>query len=240
MGLEPMTSPLPRECSTTELHQPSCFLRSSILCSSPRARTFAITTRNANKPRNRIGIHRTSTSRSAIPTYLVEYPCMCITAVESIVNHDSKPKTTKTPSAITILRLSAAGLSDRSLSPIAIAPGLNYVLSATYSLLLKNGAQGRIRTFVTRRVADLQSAAINHSATCALMLYQRTLPQPIAPVRSLARIRAKSLPELSMANTARLEQLAGTTNFYIPTHLHRPATAPNLLRPRKSGAGEGI
>jgi hypothetical protein len=22
MGLEPMTSPLPRECSTTELHQP--------------------------------------------------------------------------------------------------------------------------------------------------------------------------------------------------------------------------
>jgi hypothetical protein len=31
-----------------------------------------------------------------------------------------------------------------------------------------NGAQGRIRTSVTRRVADLQSAAINHSATCAL------------------------------------------------------------------------
>ena len=24
MGLEPMTSPLPRECSTTELHQPAC------------------------------------------------------------------------------------------------------------------------------------------------------------------------------------------------------------------------
>ena len=30
-----------------------------------------------------------------------------------------------------------------------------------------SGAQGRIRTSVTRRVADLQSAAINHSATCA-------------------------------------------------------------------------
>ncbi len=29
------------------------------------------------------------------------------------------------------------------------------------------GAQGRIRTSVTQRVADLQSAAINHSATCA-------------------------------------------------------------------------
>jgi hypothetical protein len=33
--------------------------------------------------------------------------------------------------------------------------------------LKTNGAQGRIRTSVTRRVADLQSAAINHSATCA-------------------------------------------------------------------------
>ena len=26
MGLEPMTSPLPRECSTTELHQPVLLL----------------------------------------------------------------------------------------------------------------------------------------------------------------------------------------------------------------------
>ncbi len=31
----------------------------------------------------------------------------------------------------------------------------------------KNGAQGRIRTFVATSAADLQSAAINHSATCA-------------------------------------------------------------------------
>jgi hypothetical protein len=30
-----------------------------------------------------------------------------------------------------------------------------------------NGAQGRIRTSVAHNAADLQSAAINHSATCA-------------------------------------------------------------------------
>ncbi len=39
MGLEPMTSPLPRECSTTELHQPSTktFLSSSYRERRPRA-----------------------------------------------------------------------------------------------------------------------------------------------------------------------------------------------------------
>jgi hypothetical protein len=127
MGLEPMTSPLPRECSTTELHQRSCSLRSSI-----RARMFAITTRNAKSPKNKIGSHRISTSRSAIPTYLDEYPCIWITAAGSIVNHDSNPKTTKTPSAIYMRRLSAAGLSDRSFSPIVIAPSLYYLLLTLY------------------------------------------------------------------------------------------------------------
>jgi hypothetical protein len=42
-----------------------------------------------------------------------------------------------------------------------------------------NGAQGRIRTSVTRRVADLQSAAINRSATCA-HLPQSSLTQTSA------------------------------------------------------------
>jgi hypothetical protein len=46
-----------------------------------------------------------------------------------------------------------------------------------------NGAQGRIRTSVTRRVADLQSAAINHSATCASYAcrLQTRIPSPFAP-----------------------------------------------------------
>ena len=63
MGLEPMTSPLPRECSTTELHQPSFDFRSS-----SRARMLAMTTRNAKSPRNKIGIHRSCTSRPSYDT----------------------------------------------------------------------------------------------------------------------------------------------------------------------------
>jgi hypothetical protein len=188
MGLEPMTSPLPRECSTTELHQRSCSLRSSI-----RARILAITTRNAKSPKNKIGSHRISTSRSAIPTYLDEYPCMWITAAGSIVNHDSNPKTTKTPSAINIRPRSAAGLSDRSIP---------------HSLQLKNGAQGRIRTFVAHNAADLQSAAINHSATCALCFsYRHPATHRFRQIARAFQYRTKSLariplPELSMANAA--------------------------------------
>ncbi len=166
---------------------------------------------------------------------------MWITAAGSIVNHDSKPKTTKTPRATNMRPRSAAGLSDRSLSLIH-SP-----------LDSKNGAQGRIRTSVTRRVADLQSAAINHSATCALMLYRLPIPQPIASCRSLARSNtARNLSreiicqELSMANAARLEQLAGTTNLLLPSTTAPSTAAPEIwswrrdLNPRppdyKSGA----
>ena len=225
MGLEPMTSPLPRECSTTELHQRSCSLRSSI-----RARMFAITTRNAKSPKNKIGSHRISTSRSAIPTYLDEYPCMWMTAAGSIVNHDSNPKTTKTPSARNIRPRSAAGLSDRSIP---------------HSLQLKNGAQGRIRTFVAHNAADLQSAAINHSATCALCYYYPLILQPLLcqplpatqprflQIARAFQYRTKSLarnplPELSMANAAR-----GNNWQVQPTSFS--STAPQI-----SGAGEGI
>ena len=195
MGLEPMTSPLPRECSTTELHQRSCSLFSSI-----RARMFAITTRNAKSPKNKIGNHRISTSRSAIPTYLDEYPCMWITAAGSIVNHDSNPKTTKTPSATNIRPRSAAGLSDRSIP---------------HSLQLKNGAQGRIRTFVAHNAADLQSAAINHSATCALCL--PTIPRnPSLPSdRSRVPIPHEISRAISSAGVVDGERCkAGTTGRY--------------------------
>ena len=75
MGLEPMTSPLPRECSTTELHQPGPFrptqnylrtesasfpvppsLRSSL---SYRERVAYNTTRNTNSPNSSSAIVRT-------------------------------------------------------------------------------------------------------------------------------------------------------------------------------------
>ena len=48
MGLEPMTSPLPRECSTTELHQP--YRKLPLLLYRERMRV--ITTRTAKKPSN--------------------------------------------------------------------------------------------------------------------------------------------------------------------------------------------
>ena len=53
--IELSTSPLPRECSTTELCQP---YRGSLV--SRRARMLASTTLNAKRPRNKIGNQRTS------------------------------------------------------------------------------------------------------------------------------------------------------------------------------------
>jgi hypothetical protein len=54
MGLEPMTSPLPRECSTTELHQPLERLYSRRLEMEPlplyRERKRRRSIRNAEKP----------------------------------------------------------------------------------------------------------------------------------------------------------------------------------------------
>jgi hypothetical protein len=73
---------------------------------------------------------------------------------------DSSPSTTR---EITIRPL-PAGLKStlhqpcKSSKPTPLLP--NYSTGSS-------GAQGRIRTSVTQRVADLQSAAINHSATCA-------------------------------------------------------------------------
>src|ERR1700761_5758163 len=61
MGLEPMTSPLPRECSTTELHQPLQHpLAASFPSSRPeteplplyRDRSLISTIRNAKNPSN--------------------------------------------------------------------------------------------------------------------------------------------------------------------------------------------
>ena len=47
MGLEPMTSPLPRECSTTELHQ---LLKTRLPLPSYRERSRTSITRKAKKP----------------------------------------------------------------------------------------------------------------------------------------------------------------------------------------------
>jgi hypothetical protein len=82
MGLEPMTSPLPRECSTTELHQ-------QLQPTSPsyRERRCPSTTRKAKKPSS------TQVSDRNLPG--------------SMVCQVSKPKTAITPSAIAIRPLRA-------------------------------------------------------------------------------------------------------------------------------------
>jgi hypothetical protein len=203
MGLEPMTSPLPRECSTTELHQPTF----GPFCSS-RARMFAITVRNANRPKINSGNHLTGNAR----------PAICNTAEPSIVNHDNRPKTTKTPSATAIRPLSAAGLSDAS------RPLIVNTLDVS-TLYCKTGAQGRIRTSVAHSAADLQSAAINHSATCASSTRCYPLLNPITAVCACTHDRT----ELWLANTARRENYE--------------QVQPNIFLScagKSSGAGEGI
>ena len=97
-----------------------------------------------------------------------------------------------------------------------------------------NGAQGRIRTSVTRRVADLQSAAINRSATCAL--HCPNIP-PASPSLAHADTRAMALTQRHPAQVVDGERCkAGTTGRYNQHQLRqlRPAA------PEKSGAGEGI
>ena len=110
MGLEPMTSPLPRECSTTELHQRSCCERFD----SNRARAFARSTRTAKSARISKGIHRTGTSRSGNDSKPLEYPCTCTTADASIVNHVRHARTSKRPSAKASRVVLAAGLARGS------------------------------------------------------------------------------------------------------------------------------
>ena len=58
MGLEPMTSPLPRECSTTELHQPVYRTPKQQFClklftlQSYRERKHPSVTRKAKNPKS--------------------------------------------------------------------------------------------------------------------------------------------------------------------------------------------
>ncbi len=84
-------------------------------------------------------------------------------------------------------------------------------LLAAHCLLPKTGAQGRIRTSVAHSAADLQSAAINHSATCASPLIATPYSaqeQPPALTRTIK-------PKLLLADTAR----RGRTSRYNQTSL---------------------
>ena len=78
-----------------------------------------------------------------------------------------------------------------------------------------NGAQGRIRTSVAHNAADLQSAAINHSATCAFLL---RLPQTLSLHHAeAARKRLRANISNWLVDTARRERHAVTTKLQNPS-----------------------
>ena len=127
MGLEPMTSPLPRECSTTELHQ-HCPTNPTILPRTQVSNHYAKCKKTKKHPSQRpdlTRLHRLPGEQTKQNKY---------------------PQRDKEPSAA----------------------GRTQIHKPLHSPTTENhGAQGRIRTSVRHRRADLQSAAINHSATCA-------------------------------------------------------------------------
>jgi hypothetical protein len=136
---------------------------------------------------------------------------------------DSSPRTTR---EITIRPL-PAGLKSTLHQPCKSSQPTPYY--QTTSTRKKCGAQGRIRTSVTQRVADLQSAAINHSATCAhpeIAPTHSTLPSPFKPhsrlTQSSPRIQAAGSKFLRSGGVPR----ARTTRRY--NQIQTPKTYRNF------------
>ena len=188
MGLEPMTSPLPRECSTTELHQPSYyFIADAAVSTRPALRKSPTTTTS---------------------------PAASCPAPSSARPAPQAPQAQPAP-------LPAAHSQREQNSSRPALP--NYYLLSTHCTS-KNGAQGRIRTFVATSAADLQSAAINHSATCA---HPACMPCNLqqSPAQSTAATSALGLPIQVCAGR---HCMAGTTSRYNQT-LQIPFTAGKKL-----------
>ncbi len=168
MGLEPMTSPLPRECSTTELHQP---LSRQPNCEPPHPLYRALS--------------RASTTLNAKNAISSQVSCWYLPAL--IVRHTRTARSASTPRATAIRPLlpGSISLASGQAQCLQITERPNQIPDPN-----NHGAQGRIRTSVTQCVADLQSAAINHSATCALPAL-RPATQQFTPTRA-ANLRLES------------------------------------------------
>ncbi len=201
MGLEPMTSPLPRECSTTELHQP--YRKLPLLLYRERAASTA----------NVSGPSRSSPQRTpATP--------------------NSAAETSLAPSSATPAQ--PAPPTQPALQPSVHCPREPYPFRTlakptTWNLQpynQKNGAQGRIRTSVAHNAADLQSAAINHSATCALTANYPVATHPNTAPKPCTKPLAQELTPCLYGERCKKGQPAGTTKLRV-------------LRV-KTGAGEGI
>ncbi len=141
--LELSTSPLPRECSTTELRQ-RISINLTRLSKSYRERIRPRRTRKAKNP------NKIRESERYLPA--------------SIVNQAALARTPMVASA-TSMRPVPAGWKSKTFTSLQLQSAELTSISELIQQI--RGAQGRIRTSVTRRVADLQSAAINRSATCA-------------------------------------------------------------------------
>jgi hypothetical protein len=170
MGLEPMTSPLPRECSTTELHQPACPAAIPQQRSNP-----SILSRTRPPEYNPEG-----KKREQYPGQRPELPRLHGLPRGQRQNCQHRHRDHQA---------SAAG--RRQIQALS-----NHVRTHNLHTTKRNGAQGRIRTSVAHSAADLQSAAINHSATCASCLHatldsqHRRIPLPANHARILRRARS--------------------------------------------------
>jgi hypothetical protein len=147
MGLEPMTSPLPRECSTTELHQP-------VTTNNPYYSTATLTARAHPRQYNPKREEPQQQPRHLLHLAWLHRPPH--QRGQQCQNHQRNNHPT-------------------------VARRVHLHTEPSKKRQRKSGAQGRIRTSVTRRVADLQSAAINRSATCALVSAVAT-PIPHSPL----------------------------------------------------------
>src|SRR6202021_2253493 len=102
-------------------------------------------------------------------------------------------------------------------------------LTAHY--LKTKGAQGRIRTSRAHNAADLQSAAINHSATCAHSAQSSNAQHPSQPIKPVLDSTCESNGDTTLEGmTGGLQRQNGR------------AVQPNPifhLLLRETGAGEG-
>jgi hypothetical protein len=144
----------------------------------------------------------------------------------SIVSQISTANTPTTASAIHILPL-PAGLRSKT-------------FQRSTRTTQTSGAQGRIRTSVAHNAADLQSAAINHSATCAHPARPfRTHNPHLNPSGPVKRSRADPVPRIErVASTLKKSQEACMTRTASSTTKSVFLRCYNQLLP-ETGAGEG-
>jgi hypothetical protein len=232
--LELSTSPLPRECSTTELRQPLKPTLQSYRETMPATRGHCETpanlprtppcqqnperekpeqdqaqaaklarldrepgTRRQNPERDQRNHHATAPGRAQI--HLI-HP----------VRYARPATLTTSPPDPQTFSKSQKQIQKKSANPKKIS-----------------GAQGRIRTSVTHRVADLQSAAINHSATCA---HPATHIQPAASSPQDPDLTTPNQSSARHTAATELRRVRSLEEWWSATRQNDPQLQPNPCR----------